>query len=89
MVIENIIVTNKGYKDLNPVSYGYQKCKSSYAYGPALRMYWIIHYVVSGCGIFKINNKTYTVKAGEMFVIPPLVETYYEADKKRAQCLKR
>ena len=31
-------------------------------------------------GIFKIRDKEYNVKPGEMFVIPPYIETYYEAD---------
>jgi len=79
---ENIIVINKGYKDLNPVSFGYQNCKSSYSYGPAVRMYWIIHFVVSGFGYYEIEGRKYRLEPGEMFVIPPNVETYYEADAK-------
>lgn len=45
-------------------------------------MNWLIHYVASGCGIFKIRGKTYNVSKGEMFVIPPYEEAYYEADEK-------
>ena len=40
-----------------------------------------MHYVHSGCGIFKIHGTTYSVHPGEIFVIPPYVETYYEADE--------
>lgn len=74
------VITDEDYKGLNPVSFGHEDCPSSHSYGPAVRMYWLIHYVVSGCGIFEINGIRYSVSAGSMFVIPPYVTTYYEAD---------
>ena len=79
-MLHNAIIENKGYSDLNPVQFGYEKCKALHSYGPAIRTHWLIHYIFSGTGIYKINKKSYTVKPGEMFVIPPYVETYYEAD---------
>lgn len=63
-----------------PILYGYEECKKSHYYGPAVRTHWLIHYIEKGCGIFKIRDKVYKLKEGEMFVIPPYVETYYEAD---------
>lgn len=60
---------------------GYENCKRSHFYGPATRTHWLIHFIESGFGIFRIGNKEYSVGPGEMFVIPPYVETYYEADK--------
>lgn len=75
------IVVNKGYGDINPVQFGYEKCESSHSFGPAIRTHWLLHYVVSGSGYFKIKNREYYVTGGSMFVIPPFVETYYEADK--------
>lgn len=78
MYTETII--NKGYTDINPVQFGFEACERSHSFGPALRTYWLLHYVVSGKGYFKIENREYTVTAGNVFVIPPYVETYYEAD---------
>ena len=75
-----IFVNKKDFPALNCLFFGYENCEKSHFYGPALRMYWLIHFVESGCGIFKINNKTYPLKSGDMFIIPPFVETYYEAD---------
>ena len=75
------MVVNKGYCDINPVQFGYEECKSKHSFGPALRTHWLLHYVVSGKGIFKIEGREYTVTEGNMFVIPPFVETYYEADE--------
>lgn len=78
MYAETII--NKGYNDINPVQFGYETCESSHSFGPALRTHWLLHYVVSGKGYFRIEDREYTVTAGNIFVIPPFVETYYEAD---------
>ena len=75
-------VFNKNYSDINPVQFGYETCDSSHYYGPAVRTYWLLQYVVSGKGHFKINGKNYSIIAGNTFVIPPYVETYYEADCK-------
>ena len=76
----NIIVIDNKYSDLNPVYFGYENCEKKHSFGPAIRTYWLIHYIISGCGIYKIKNKTHKVHTGEMFVIPPYEETYYEAD---------
>ena len=74
------IVVNQGYEGLNPMQFGYEYCEPSHSFGPAVRNYWLLHYVVSGCGMFRIGGKTYNIKAGDMFTIPPNIETYYEAD---------
>lgn len=79
----HILVTDEHYLDINPVQCGYENCKKGHHVGPAIRTHWLIHFVVSGCGIYKIKDKTYTVKPGEMFVIPPFEETYYQADEKK------
>lgn len=78
----NVIVTDEGYGGLNPMQFGYENCENSHSYGPTTRTHWLIHFVESGFGIFRIRNNEYTVGPEEMFVIPPLVETYYEADSK-------
>lgn len=74
------MVINKGYLDVSPMQFGYEKCKKSHSYGPALRTHWLLHFVVSGEGYFKIGDREYNISQGSIFVIPPFVETYYEAD---------
>ena len=73
-------VNDEGYSDLNPVQFGYENCENGHFFGPAIRTYWLIHFVVSGFGIFRIEDKEFQVRPGEMFIIPPYVETYYQAD---------
>ena len=82
MITYNEAIINKGYKDINPMQFGSEICSPSHSFGPALRTYWLLHYVVSGKGHFRIKDREYTVTAGNIFVIPPFVETYYEADSR-------
>ncbi len=82
MSFTSVIVNDLNYEGLNPVQFGFENCEKSHSFGPAIRTHWLIHYVVSGYGTFKIKDKEYRLGAGEMFIIPPYVETYYEADSK-------
>ncbi|MBR7142498.1 MAG: AraC family transcriptional regulator [Clostridia bacterium] len=74
------VIINKNYEGVNPVQFGFESCQKSHGFGPAMRTYWLFHFVVSGKGIFQINDKRYELSSGMMFVIPPFTETYYEAD---------
>ncbi len=71
---------NKKYLDFNPILFGHELCEKSHSFGPAVRTYWCLHFVVSGKGKFIIEGREYIVRRDEIFVIPPFVETYYEAD---------
>lgn len=75
------VIVNKEYKDINPVQFGFEECDSLHSFGPALRTHWLLHYVVSGKGYFRIGDREYAVTEDSIFVIPPYVESYYEADK--------
>ncbi|MBQ8827606.1 MAG: AraC family transcriptional regulator [Clostridia bacterium] len=79
-MINFVDVADKAYNGFNPVQFGFENCEKSHYFGPAVRTHWLIHYVVSGNGYFRIQDRDYILKSGEMFVIPPFVETYYEAD---------
>ena len=77
------IVINHRYPGLNPVQFGYENCAPCHSYGPAVRSEWLLHYVVSCFGSFRRDGKTYHIGPGEIFVIPPYAETYYEADREK------
>ncbi len=72
--------------DLFPTNCGYQDCAPSYSYGPTVRDHYILHLVTSGKGTFSILGKTYTVRPGEFFYIPPDTLNYYEADADDPWC---
>lgn len=79
--MKNIIWINEKYQDLNPIQFGYESCSPLHFFGPTIRTYWVIHFVVSGHGRFKIKGNDYILSENDIFVIPPYVETYYEADE--------
>ena len=79
-MIHSEIIINEEYPGINPMQFGYENCAPSHAFGPAVRSHWLLHYVVSGSGIFRREGAEYRVDPGDFFVIPPFLETYYEAD---------
>ena len=54
----NILVIDKNYNALNPMQFGTRNCDASQSFGPAVRSYWLLHYVVSGQGFFDIEKST-------------------------------
>ncbi len=68
--------------DLYPMQYGEQQCDNGYAFGPAVRNFYLIHYIYSGQGELHINKKTYKIHAGQFFLIYPKQTAYYKADDK-------
>lgn len=76
-----VYILNEQYPGLSPTQFGFQTCSPGHSYGPCVRPFWLLHYVISGTGIFTRSGTTYTISPGEIFVIPPGVETYYEADR--------
>lgn len=76
-----IYLVNREMKDLNPLTYGIMQCRPGYRYGPMVRPFYLVHYVLSGKGIFYKDEGAYPVKAGEFFMILPGEVTSYEADR--------
>ena len=81
MAIVSEMLINRHLQDLNPLSAGHQKCPSGHNYGPCVRNYTLIHYVLRGCGTFEARGKRWPVKSGEAFLILPGEVTTYTADK--------
>lgn len=77
------IVVDQNYGGMNPVIFGYEDCAPGHTFGPAVRTYWLLHYVVSGFGTYRWKEQTHTVCPGQIFVIPPYEETVYSADLQR------
>lgn len=72
---------NKGYTDINPLQFGFQKCPPSHTWGPHIREYYLIHYVVSGKGRFIKKDFDVTVTPGYAFLIKPNEVCTYRADE--------
>ncbi|WP_409344941.1 AraC family transcriptional regulator [Paenibacillus sp. MBLB4367] len=59
---------------------GSERCAPGHSYGPAVRDYYLIHYVRSGQGKFRASGTEHTLRAGQIFLITPGEVTYYQAD---------
>ena len=75
-------VLNRCFPGLNPITYGEEQCEPSHSYGYASREYYLIHYVISGKGIFARGGKTHALYRGCLFLIRPGELTFYQADEK-------
>ncbi len=75
------MIINKHYNNINPEVCGWEICNPGHFYGPAVRSYWLLHFVVSGKGVFKTSRGEYELSKNDVFIIRPYEVTYYEADK--------
>lgn len=74
------VLTHDKNVELNIETYGHEDCKPGHYFGPAVREYYLFHYIHSGKGIFQDSNNTYELGEGQGFLIFPKDLTYYRAD---------
>ena len=60
---------------------GTNKCEPLYSYEHLVKNRIIIHFVVNGKGIIRLNGKQYNVGPHQIFLIPDNIRTFYQADK--------
>ena len=63
-------------------AFGHSVAAPCHKFGPAVRSYYLIHYILEGRGEFVVNNTTYRLSAGQGFLIEPDYQTVYTADSK-------
>ncbi|PFJ18184.1 AraC family transcriptional regulator [Bacillus cereus] len=59
---------------------GFSKTLPFHAFGPAVRNSHIIHVVLDGKGKYYVKDKKYSLKKGDLFLIPPGTSTFYRSD---------
>ncbi len=64
----------------NPIGVGWETCEPGHNFGPGVREFYTIHYVLSGTGTYVVKGKEYHPQAGDMFAHAPYETVYYEAD---------
>jgi AraC-like DNA-binding protein len=80
MSFDKIIKDNEGFTDFIPLSVGWEICKPGHKFGPHVRDYFLIHFVLNGKGILKDKFGLHKIKKGELFIIRPEEVTVYQAD---------
>lgn len=71
----------KNMISLSVYNVGFQKCESLHQWGPGIRDHYLIHHIVSGRGYYSVGGRTYALTAGDTFLVYPLTEITYHADK--------
>ena len=67
-------------EDLHVNNFGYSITKPCHKYGPAVRSFYLIHYILDGEGEFFSNHNSYKLKKGQGFLIEPDYQTIYLSD---------
>lgn len=67
--------------DLDVHECGYENCAPGHSFGPAVREYYLFHYIFSGRGFFRTSENTYHLQEGQGFLIFPDDLNYYQADE--------
>ncbi len=65
---------------------GCSQTQPLHSFGPAAKPHYVIHYVLSGKGIFRFHDKEYRLEAGYGFLIEPGELAFYQADKEDPWC---
>ena len=71
---------NRNFESGKLLFCGYEDCEPGHSFGPAVRDYYIIHYITGGKGVFFDGKNEYEPEAGGGFLIVPSVVTTYRAD---------
>ncbi len=73
--------TDIDHADLSVFNCGKQSCEGGYTWGPGVRDHYLIHYIVSGKGVYTINHTVYELRAGDVFLVKPNQLISYSADR--------
>ena len=74
-------VTEKELVSLSVYNVGFQKCDALYQWGPGIRDHYLIHYIISGKGTYRVAGQTYHLSGGDTFLVYPNTEVVYCADE--------
>lgn len=66
--------------ELSIFNCGLQRCAAGHTWGPGIRDHYLIHLILSGKGTFRLEDKTFNLQAGAVFLIKPSQLCQYQAD---------
>ena len=59
---------------------GYEKCEPTHFFGPTIRDFYVLHFLVSGKGEYQVRGRTIPLKKGDCFLVIPNEPIFYRAD---------
>lgn len=62
-------------------SCGVQRCAARHSWGPAVRDHYLIHYILSGRGVFRCSGTEHHLSVGDGFLVVPSQLVSYTADE--------
>ena len=72
------VFQDERFVDLNLYQFGWERCRSMYQFGPAIRNHFLFHYIISGKGKLETSGQTFYLSAGQGFLLcPGQISTYY------------
>ena len=72
--------TDRQLVSLTVYNVGNESCAPGHEWGPGVRDHYLIHYIISGKGTYETGGKSYSLQAGDCFLIYPQTEVRYQAD---------
>ena len=72
-------VTEKELVSLSVYNVGLQKCDPLHQWGPGIRDHYLIHYIISGSGLYHVKGHRFSLGAGDCFLVYPNTEVLYHA----------
>lgn len=75
-----MVINNAPSRNLTFLSAGYEKCEKNHSWGPAIRDFYVVHFVSSGRCHYYLSDEHYKVEADQCFLIPPYMPVFYHAD---------
>lgn len=55
--------------------------RAGYSWGPGVRDHYLIHYVISGSGVYETNGVRHELRAGDLFLSQPDMRIFYQASE--------
>lgn len=74
------LVEDLGLSDLNPVDCGWHRRERGRRFGPGIQDRFVLHYVLSGRGVYRCAGRSFMLEARQLFLIRPGQVVLYEAD---------
>ena len=74
-----------GVGELSFLFCGRQNCAPGDSVGPAVREHYLLHFCLSGRGVYQAQGRSYAIGPGEGFLILPDEVTSYQADQRRTR----